>query len=84
MSRLGLRLERNVANVWHGLLNVDQVGIHDNFFDLGGHSLLVVQMQSRLRLRFGRELPLIELFQRPTVAAIAESFASEMMVEPRG
>jgi amino acid adenylation domain-containing protein len=73
------QVEREVANVWQGLLKVDQVGIHDNFFDLGGHSLLVVQMQSRLQQRFGRELGLIELFQRPTVAAIAATFATEMM-----
>jgi amino acid adenylation domain-containing protein len=69
------QVEREVANVWQGLLKVDQVGIHDNFFDLGGHSLLVVQMQSRLHQRFGRELALIELFQKPTVAAIAATFA---------
>jgi amino acid adenylation domain-containing protein len=77
------QVEREVANLWQGLLKVDQVGIHDNFFDLGGHSLLVVQMQSRLQQCFGRELALIELFQRPTVAAIAASFATEVMAGPR-
>ena len=38
-----------VANVWQGVLKIDRVGIHDNFFDLGGHSLLVVQVQNRLK-----------------------------------
>jgi len=65
-------VEGAIADIWRSILNVDSVGLDDNFFDLGGHSLLVVQMQSRLRERFHCDLSLMELFRRPTVSAIAE------------
>jgi amino acid adenylation domain-containing protein len=65
-------IESAVAEIWRSVLRVERVGVDDNFFDLGGHSLLVVQMQSRLRDRFACELSLMELFRRPTVGAIAE------------
>jgi amino acid adenylation domain-containing protein len=65
-------VESAIAEIWRSILHVERVGVEDNFFDLGGHSLLVVQMQSRLRERFNCELSLMELFRRPTVGAIAE------------
>jgi hypothetical protein len=52
------------------------VGVHDNFFALGGHSLLVTQLLSRLRTMFKIELPLISVFQSPTVAEFAETVKS--------
>jgi acyl carrier protein len=64
--------ESAVADIWKEILRVDRVGADDNFFDLGGHSLLVVQLQSKLRERFQSEFSLMELFRRPTVSAIAE------------
>jgi amino acid adenylation domain-containing protein len=63
--------ERRVAELWQGLLGKDRIGVLDNFFDLGGHSLLAAQLQSRLKQRLGCEISLVELFQHPTVAAIA-------------
>jgi acyl-coenzyme A synthetase/AMP-(fatty) acid ligase/acyl carrier protein len=65
-------VESAVADIWCEVLRVERVGADDNFFDLGGHSLLVVQLQSKLRERFQRDLSLMELFRRPTVGAIAE------------
>jgi len=47
-----------------------------NFFDIGGHSLLLVKLQAALQRKFARELPLVELFQRTTVAAQAERLAA--------
>ena len=64
-------IERTVAQIWTEVLGVEQVGIHDNFFDLGGHSLRLLQVHLRLREALHRELPLFELFQYPTVSALA-------------
>jgi len=69
-------LEQTVAGIWRELLRVGQVGLHDNFFDLGGHSLLVVQMQARLRAALARDVPVVKLFQYPTIGALA-AFLSE-------
>jgi natural product biosynthesis luciferase-like monooxygenase protein len=64
-------LERAIASVWQELLHVERVGSHDNFFDLGANSLLMVQANSRLRSALGRDLSLVDLFRYPTVNALA-------------
>jgi len=63
--------ERGLAEIWSELLGVEAPGIEDDFFDLGGHSLLATQLLSRVRDRFGAELPLRALFERPTIAGLA-------------
>ena len=73
--------ESTVADIWRDVLRVERVGADDNFFDLGGHSLLVVQMQSKLRDRFHREVSLMELFRRPTVRALA-AYLSDAATTP--
>jgi len=69
-------LEKSIAKIWQELLHVEKVGLRDNFFDLGGNSLLVVQTQARLRGSFGIELPVVKLFQHPTIHSLA-SFLNE-------
>jgi len=64
--------EDQLAAIWRTLLKAPQIGLQNDFFALGGHSLLIVQLQSRIRQRFSRELSIAELFQRPTIAAQAE------------
>jgi amino acid adenylation domain-containing protein len=64
-------LERGLAGLWCQVLEVSAVGRHDNFFDLGGSSLTIVRLRSRLREALGRDVPLVELFRHPTVAALA-------------
>jgi len=53
------------------MLSVPRVGIHDNFFDLGGHSLLVVQVLAHVREVLGRNLPITDVFRFPSVRALA-------------
>jgi amino acid adenylation domain-containing protein len=69
-------VQRQVAALWRGVLNVERVGLHANFFDLGGHSLLLVRLQAAMQREFGQEFPLVELFQRTTVAAQAERMST--------
>jgi acyl carrier protein len=63
-------LEQTIAAVWRTVLGRDQVGVHDNFFDLGGYSLLAVQLLLRLRTELSLELELVHLFQFPTISTL--------------
>jgi len=66
-------VEEVLADIWAQVLEVERVGAHDNFFDLGGHSLLGTQVTSRIFDAFNVELPLRHLFQSPTLSALAEA-----------
>ncbi|HEV7746373.1 MAG TPA: amino acid adenylation domain-containing protein [Pyrinomonadaceae bacterium] len=65
-------LKRQIAALVQETLGVAQIGTLDNLFSLGAHSLKIVQLKSRLDSTFGSDLPIIDLFQRPTVNGIAE------------
>jgi amino acid adenylation domain-containing protein/natural product biosynthesis luciferase-like monooxygenase protein len=69
--------EATVAAIWREVLRVERVGRHDSFFDLGGHSLLVVQVISRLRDALALEARPADLFARPTLAAFTAGLAAE-------
>jgi amino acid adenylation domain-containing protein len=77
-------MEQAMAGIWAEVLGLDRIGAHDDFFELGGHSLLATQVVSRLRERFGIELPLRDLFEAPIVAALSERVeaARERLAEP--
>jgi acyl carrier protein len=66
-------LEEQIAAMWSELLSVERVGALDNFFDLGGHSLLTTQLVSRMRAAFQLEVPLPTFFEDPTVAGLAQA-----------
>jgi hypothetical protein len=65
-------LEATIARLWSEALGVERVGREDNFFDIGGHSLLVVQVHRRLRETLAREVSVVDLFKHATVRALAE------------
>nr|QEO74523.1 AMP-dependent synthetase and ligase [uncultured bacterium] len=71
-------LERTIAEIYRDLLQIDRIGVHDNFFDLGGHSMLIVRAHQRLKEALGRELPVLDLFRFPTVAALARHLGGEV------
>ena len=65
-------MERIIATVLTELLGLERVGTHDNFFDLGANSLLMMQANSRLRTALGVPLSLVQMFEHPTIASLAE------------
>jgi acyl carrier protein len=69
-------VEEILANVWASVLKLDKVGIHDNFFDLGGHSLMATRVVSRIREVIRIELPIRALFEMPTVATLSNLIES--------
>jgi amino acid adenylation domain-containing protein len=68
--------EREIATIWAQVLQRERIGVDENFFDVGGHSLLLVEMQARLQRALGRKLPIVDLFRYPTVRALARSIAN--------
>jgi amino acid adenylation domain-containing protein len=69
--------EHMLAAIWEEVLGRQRIGVHHNFFDLGGHSLLLVQLIARVRQRFGVELPLRTVFGSPTLGALAAAIQRE-------
>jgi acyl-CoA synthetase (AMP-forming)/AMP-acid ligase II/acyl carrier protein len=69
--------EKRLADIMADVLKIEQVGVRDSFFDLGGHSMLGTQIISQLREEFDVELPLRVLFENPTVEGIALAIAEE-------
>ncbi|MEJ6486183.1 amino acid adenylation domain-containing protein [Nostoc punctiforme UO1] len=65
-------LERTIANIWQEVLQVEKVGLHNNFFDLGGHSLLMIQVHERLRKTLNQDVSMIEMFKYSTVSLLAK------------
>jgi amino acid adenylation domain-containing protein len=65
--------EETIAAIWASVLRLSQVGVEDNFFEMGGHSLLTTQVISRIRQALAVEIPVRTLFERPTISALAES-----------
>ncbi len=71
-------IEQRLAEFWAQVLGVTRVGLTDNFFELGGHSLLATQVNAQAQAEYAIDLPLIELFQAPTLAAYAQSVAARI------
>jgi len=70
-------VEQIIGKIWEEVLGIEPVGVHDNFLELGGQSLLATQVVARLRTAFKTELPVRRLFEKPTVAELALAVAPE-------
>ncbi|MEA3187678.1 MAG: hypothetical protein QOD99_1508 [Chthoniobacter sp.] len=87
------KTEHALAEIWEEVLKHSPVCVHDNFFEIGGHSLLALSLFARIESRLGRKLPLATLFNAPTIAELAhvidardgaESHSPVVAVQPRG
>jgi hypothetical protein len=70
-------LEEFIATQWRDLLRLNRVGSRDNFFDLGGNSVMIVQIHHRLKQHLHRDIPLISLFQYPTIDTLAQFLGAQ-------
>jgi amino acid adenylation domain-containing protein len=70
-------VEQSIASVWQKALNLEKIGIHDNFFEIGGHSLLLVTVHSQLREIFKTDLSTLDLFRYPTISSLADYLTSK-------
>jgi amino acid adenylation domain-containing protein len=64
-------IEKKIAGIWKTLLEQDHVGMHENFFDMGGNSFSAIRLSSRLKEAFGKEVPVVTVFNYPTIATLA-------------
>jgi acyl carrier protein len=74
-------VEQYLADIWSDVLNLDRVGIHDNFFDLGGDSIATIQVMMRVSQIFQTDIRLFELFNSPTIAQLANRVEDILLTE---
>ncbi len=70
-------VEKRVAQIWLEALRLKEIGINDNFFDLGGHSFLAAQIASHLSKEFNFEVPILAFFEKPTIATLAKLISQQ-------
>jgi len=75
-------LERSLSETWGHVLDLDRVGIHDNFFDLGGTSILAVELIALMQQALGVELPIVKLFQYPNISLLAKHLSRRQSDQP--
>jgi amino acid adenylation domain-containing protein len=75
------RLESEIASVWQRVLKKEAIGIQDNFFDLGGNSLVAIRVAAQLKEKLNQDVPVLTLFRYPTVASLAQALGGEEDVE---
>jgi acyl carrier protein len=68
-------MEETIAGVWQELVGAQAVSVEDNFFDVGAHSLFLVQLHRRLQETLGREFPVVALFEHPSIRSLARHLA---------
>ncbi|GAX39730.1 amino acid adenylation domain-containing protein [Tolypothrix sp. NIES-4075] len=78
-------VERLISAVWQEVLNLEKVGVHDNFFEVGGHSLLIIQVHNKLHQKLleniNREISVVDLFKYPSISSLAQYLSQKHDVE---
>ena len=73
--------EEAIATIWMDMFKISNIGIHDDFFELGGYSLSAIRMMARIRDEIGVELPVLSIYENPTIAALADSLTKAGAVD---
>jgi len=76
--------EQTIRLIWQEVLGIESIGLHDDFFELGGDSLVAIQLMSRLRTELAPELPMSTLFESPTIAGLAAIISELQLQNPDG
>jgi len=79
--RPGSETERKLAKIWLEVLKIEQAGIHDSFFDLGGHSLGIIQVQGKIKEQFNKDVTVVDIFKYPTISTLAKFLDEESNTE---
>jgi amino acid adenylation domain-containing protein len=79
----GTPTEEKLKKIWTDVLHLEKIEVHDSFWEMGGHSFLAMQIASRVQQVFRLELPLFVLFERPTIAEVAEFIDAQQQPQPR-
>jgi amino acid adenylation domain-containing protein len=77
-------VETRLAEIWTEVIKTSPIGVHDNFFDIGGHSLLAMQVISRTRAAFDIEIPVRQLFDSPTIGEMAQEIEKSSLKQNKG
>jgi len=75
-------IETRIAEIWKEILNTDKVGIYDNFFDIGGNSLGIIQVNLKLKEVFHRDIPALIMFEYPTISSLVKYLEQEAAASP--
>lgn len=75
-------VEQTITAIWQEALQLERIGVHDSFFDLGGHSLLMVKISSKLQEAFRRDISIIDMFKYPTISTLAQYLNHEQVALP--
>lgn len=81
--RASPEVESVVLGVWREVLGIEDIGLEDNFFDLGGTSVHVIRAHAKLKERFDREIPIVDMFAKTTVSALVEMLDSQIEQPPQ-
>ena len=70
-------IEKKVEKIWESILNIDHIGVNDNFFDIGGHSLLLIQVYYKIKESFKTDLAVVDMFKYSTIRSLSEYLGSK-------